>query len=457
MKNLRFKQLVTACIAIAVFSSNIARAQIVNQAYTSGTVKTIGTATTAGFGIGTSAPMGTLHISTLNDGSTLPLQASVILQGKNRYYSVDAAINYPMLKIETSSRKPDETNPYFSVPQIKFSFATAADASDLVCYSTWENTGVYFYKPVFLSSSLSSLSVSTDALTARSITNTGTITSTGSITSSADIKGATMTSSGLATMSSGLAWGSSTLSTDQGGSIELKGTSASNWPYIDFKNKATDYDARISLNSSQKLEINVPQGILFNSGKRISCYNDISFDYNFGIGMNLDGLRFNLPNQPSISIGRNSLSWYNFQNQDDGNPYNGGENSNGDIALFSALQAIRFYTNANNQMTITSNGDVNIANTLRAKEVHIENFTLPDYVFAKDYKLRSLNEVESYVKENNHLPEVPSAAEVAKNGQSVNDMQNTLLKKVEELTLYIIDQEKRISELEKQNAELRKR
>ena len=65
-----------------------------------------------------------------------------------------------------------------------------------------------------------------------------------------------------------------------------------------------------------------------------------------------------------------------------------------------------------------------------------------DYVFEKNYKLRNLKEVESYIKENNHLPEVPSATEVESNGLKVGEMQATMMKKIEELTLYIIEQQK---------------
>jgi len=71
----------------------------------------------------------------------------------------------------------------------------------------------------------------------------------------------------------------------------------------------------------------------------------------------------------------------------------------------------------------------------------------PDYVFKKDYKLRSLKEVEAYVTTNSHLPEVPSNAEVAKDGLDVMTMNATLLKKVEELTLYMIQQQKEIEAL----------
>jgi hypothetical protein len=70
-----------------------------------------------------------------------------------------------------------------------------------------------------------------------------------------------------------------------------------------------------------------------------------------------------------------------------------------------------------------------------------------DHVFHSDYQLRSLPELEQYIKQNNHLPEIPSAEEVQENGLDLGDMQGKLLQKVEELTLYILDLQKQINEL----------
>jgi hypothetical protein len=71
----------------------------------------------------------------------------------------------------------------------------------------------------------------------------------------------------------------------------------------------------------------------------------------------------------------------------------------------------------------------------------------PDYVFAPDYVLPDLSEVEACIKASGHLPEVPSAAEVEAEGVKVGEMNALLLKKVEELTLYIIELQKQIDEL----------
>lgn len=70
-----------------------------------------------------------------------------------------------------------------------------------------------------------------------------------------------------------------------------------------------------------------------------------------------------------------------------------------------------------------------------------------DFVFADDYQLRPLNEVESFVKKNKHLPEIPSAKEVYANGLDLAQMDAKLLQKIEELTLYVIEQQKEINSL----------
>lgn len=78
-----------------------------------------------------------------------------------------------------------------------------------------------------------------------------------------------------------------------------------------------------------------------------------------------------------------------------------------------------------------------------AKEVKVSLKDAADWVFEEDYKLRPLKEVESYIKENKHLPEIPSAEEFREHDLKVSEMTNKLLQKIEELTLYVIEQNKR--------------
>jgi len=97
------------------------------------------------------------------------------------------------------------------------------------------------------------------------------------------------------------------------------------------------------------------------------------------------------------------------------------------------------------------------------EEVLVEDLTnWPDYVFNDDYKLMSIEELEQSIQQNNHLPGLPSAADIEENGLMLGDMQKRLMEKVEELTLYTIQQGKMINELrqkmenlEKENADLR--
>jgi hypothetical protein len=78
-----------------------------------------------------------------------------------------------------------------------------------------------------------------------------------------------------------------------------------------------------------------------------------------------------------------------------------------------------------------------------------------DYVFAPDYKLAPLAEVETYIKANKHLPNVPSADELVKDGLDLGTMQAKQMEKIEELTLYMIEMKKEIDQLKKDNAALK--
>ena len=82
--------------------------------------------------------------------------------------------------------------------------------------------------------------------------------------------------------------------------------------------------------------------------------------------------------------------------------------------------------------------------------------TWSDIVFNRDYTLKTIPEVEEFISENNHLPDVPSAEQVAEEGYSQHDMNKILLQKIEELTLYTIQQQKEIQELKTELNNLKK-
>lgn len=100
------------------------------------------------------------------------------------------------------------------------------------------------------------------------------------------------------------------------------------------------------------------------------------------------------------------------------------------------------------------NGDIRadgkvIADSVRVQKVYINNWSIdaPDYVFDESYPLASLEHVESYIKENKHLPDVPSGKQIKEDGIDLAEMNMVLLRKIEELTLYTLAQQKEIEEL----------
>lgn len=139
--------------------------------------------------------------------------------------------------------------------------------------------------------------------------------------------------------------------------------------------------------------------------------------------------------------------------------------SSADLWL-SGNNAIRFFSGGNPipVMNLTNNGKVGIGTTqipgdyklaiagnVIAEEVVVKlqsAWPWPDFVFHQDYTLKPLHEVEQFVKTNKHLPGIPSAAQVEKEGLNMGEMQSKLLQKVEELMLYIIEQDKKIKQLE---------
>jgi hypothetical protein len=120
-------------------------------------------------------------------------------------------------------------------------------------------------------------------------------------------------------------------------------------------------------------------------------------------------------------------------------------------------------TNGTDRMFVDSAGNVTLGTTYKAAagyrlsvngkimaegvRVQFDN-AWPDYVFDKNYKLRSLTELDQFIQKEKHLPNIPSAAAVAAAGVDLGDMNSKLLEKIEELTLYIIEMDKKNKELE---------
>jgi len=115
---------------------------------------------------------------------------------------------------------------------------------------------------------------------------------------------------------------------------------------------------------------------------------------------------------------------------------------------------------ANPDEKLTVNG------TIHSNEVKVDLNVPPDYVFEKyysdystvnpNYKMLTLEDIEAYIKINYHLPNIPSAKEIKANGLYIKEMTSLLLQKVEELTLYTLEQENKIKNLENQNSKSEK-
>lgn len=120
---------------------------------------------------------------------------------------------------------------------------------------------------------------------------------------------------------------------------------------------------------------------------------------------------------------------------------------------------------ANTFMRIDQHGNVGIGTTnpdaklavngkIHTKEVRVDLIGWSDFVFYEDYKLPTLEEVETHIQQKGHLKDIPSAKEVAENGIFLGEMNSKLLQKIEELTLYAIKQQKEIEKLKVQNTKI---
>lgn len=103
--------------------------------------------------------------------------------------------------------------------------------------------------------------------------------------------------------------------------------------------------------------------------------------------------------------------------------------------------------NGARQFVINRNGNAAFQGKVEAKDFVVSATPTADHVFAADYNLREIGELEKFISEKSHLPEVPSAKEMTDSGLSVGDFQIKLLQKIEELTLYMISMKKEIDVL----------
>jgi len=162
-------------------------------------------------------------------------------------------------------------------------------------------------------------------------------------------------------------------------------------------------------------------------------------------------------------IGGKSFSIvHNFYGQTNSsiNFHRGGDRTGGFISFntFSNQERMRIDPNGNVGIgTTTPREKLSVNGNIRAHEIKVEATNWPDYVFEEGYNVGTLSGLESYIRANKHLPEIPSAKEVEANGVELGEMNKLLLKKIEELTLYVIELKKESIEQQKQLDQLKKR
>jgi len=225
------------------------------------------------------------------------------------------------------------------------------------------------------------------------------------------------TINGKLTVTESIKWGNTgaILNTDQGASIELRGNGI---PYLDFSNDPTiDFDLRLILRGDNLLSF---EGGDIKMSNKLSARQSISWG-NTGALLNTD-------QGASIELRGTGIPYLDF--------------SNDPTTDFD----MRLILRDNNTLGV-SGGNMAIDGALKAKEIEVKPNVWADFVFNEDYKLPTLEEVENHIQEKGHLVNIPPEKEVIENGIHLGEMNMKLLLKIEELTLYTIQQEKEIKRL----------
>jgi uncharacterized protein YaiE (UPF0345 family) len=243
--------------------------------------------------------------------------------------------------------------------------------------------------------------------------------------------------------------------------LDIRGESFTNFPNLLLYDKLGGY-SRLQFQNSSGPSHWLIAGLngTVNSNERLNFYNSTSGDALSITGDGKIGIGTTTPEEKlTVVTGTNSNGITHSDGTIKLTTYVGGA-TNG--AYFGTLtnHPLSFYTNNSPaQMTLLQNGNVGIGTTnpgtfklavngsIRAKEIRV-NTGWADYVFEDGYVLKPLSEIEKYIKANKHLPDIPAAAELQKDGVDISAMQTKMMAKIEELTLHLIEANKKIELLE---------
>jgi hypothetical protein len=234
------------------------------------------------------------------------------------------------------------------------------------------------------------------------------------------------------------------------------------WGDFSFNNSVgIGYDLSTSPNMTGGLFVSSQLGI--GTTSPVSMFQVRSGSSKASIGsagdVNSDVLHFG-----TSYFGMNAARYYNGSTTSQSWALNGDNYSNGAGVIYgSVLGDLYFATipSIGGADRVLSDADIaghvalkiSASGVVYTKELNVQTNIFPDYVFQKDYRLRPLAEVQAYIDQNHHLPEIPSEQEVIKNGLNLGEMNKLLLKKVEELTLYLIQQQEEINMIKRKQEE----
>ena len=200
-------------------------------------------------------------------------------------------------------------------------------------------------------------------------------------------------------------------------------------------------DAAGNLNSNLRIgdagSINVPLGSITNQYTiDFTGYRDIYPDQ---IGARIAAVRYNIYQADKAYVQNTALAFYT----------NGSGSNAGTTDL---TERMRISPGGNIGIgTENPQAKLDVRGVISATEVKVQILTGADHVFHDSYNLKPLSEVEQFVQENKHLPEIPSEKQMQEEGLNMNEFQIKLLQKIEELTLYTIELRKEVDQLKAQN------